>query len=242
MVKSKINHKTGSALLITLLIVAVLAVVAFGSGQIFVLDRVITTAFEDTQTAYYGAQAGIEEGMRQFLANRNIEGLIVTPQLAVGSIEKLEISYKTLNPNFGPLAKDETLELETANIASSNSSLTIRATWSAINSSTYLQVGRIDSTTDSFNQVVNLATQLNQEEVIPLQTTTVKVRIKALGNNISQLTVSAGTTKIDSLKTTISSTGKFGTAKRKLEAVIDRRTGTLIGIFDYALLSQQTIQ
>ncbi len=53
-------------------------------------------------------------------------------------------------------------------------------------------------------------------------------------------TVSA-TSLIDSGITVIESTGYFGNAKRKLLAKIDRRSGTVLGIYDYALFSLEQL-
>jgi hypothetical protein len=46
---------------------------------------------------------------------------------------------------------------------------------------------------------------------------------------------------VDTGETTIESIGTFGQVKRKLQAKIDRTSGTLIGIFDFALFSQTGI-
>lgn len=235
--------KKGSSLIISLLVIAVLATVALGFGRLFVLDSSIARSFEDTQQAYYAAQAGIEEGMRQFIANRNLDQQNVSaPSLPQGQVEKLSVAYKSENPEFTGLAKDSVLELDTSDLESKGAvSIFMFITWQLPGPNAYLQVGRINKLNGSFEQIVCSGTEGTCR--IPLVNTG-QVRIKPIGSAINKLVVSTqpDSLALDTGVTVISSSGQFRLARRKLEAKVDRKTGTLLSIFDYALLSQQSIQ
>ena len=69
-----------------------------------------------------------------------------------------------------------------------------------------------------------------------------EIRFKPVKTDIIYSLVSTDGGLVDSQVTHIESTGYFGDAKRKVVAKIDRQTNQLIGIFDYALYSQEAIK
>ncbi len=67
------RKKRGSAILIVMLLVTVLATVALSVGYLTLAEVTIETNSEDGVMAYYAAEAGIEDGLEMFRNNRNVE-------------------------------------------------------------------------------------------------------------------------------------------------------------------------
>ncbi|MBI4185824.1 hypothetical protein HY524_02160 [Candidatus Berkelbacteria bacterium] len=71
-----------------------------------------------------------------------------------------------------------------------------------------------------------------------------KLRIKPFGDDLIKydLKISTGssTSALDSRLTNIEVTGYFGSAKRKLKLTLDRESGSILPIYDYALFSETT--
>lgn len=207
--------KKASALVISLLIIAVLATLAFGTGRIFVSQANITTAFEQTQGAFYAAQGKLESGIFEFRKDRDFEI----------SEDGLDVVYRSPNADF-TIKKDQTLELSTKGL---NDGKIAISNWGE---ATYLQITEIN-VGGPFGQAL-LQKPAPSYNISP---NAVSIRLKPLGEEI-KLTVAADPPGIDSGTTTVTATGQKGRAKRKLEIKIDRSTDTLLGLFDYALLAE----
>lgn len=60
------TNRRGSALIITMLIIAAISAAAFGIARIFLADVRVATSIEDSQKAFYAAEGGIEEGLLRY--------------------------------------------------------------------------------------------------------------------------------------------------------------------------------
>ena len=67
------SHTRGFALLLTLVVVSVIGVVAFGVGRLTLTEFRQTMRFQDSQNALQAAEAGIEDGLVRFRFNRDTE-------------------------------------------------------------------------------------------------------------------------------------------------------------------------
>ena len=71
--QSEKSHTRGFALLLTLVVVSVIGVVAFGVGRLTLTEFRQTMRFQDSQNALQAAEAGIEDGLVRFRYDRNVE-------------------------------------------------------------------------------------------------------------------------------------------------------------------------
>ncbi len=97
---SLITHHfaSGSALLITLLIVSVISAAAFGVGKLTLQNVGLTGSLEDSTVAYQVARAGIEEGLLRWRYDHAFE----TGDPA-GSTEALTQTFRTILPAYDSL-------------------------------------------------------------------------------------------------------------------------------------------
>jgi len=65
--------KSGSAMVITLLLLATVGSISFAVGRLFVLDLAMSRIYDDSVVAYYAAESGIEEGLLRYRFNKNAE-------------------------------------------------------------------------------------------------------------------------------------------------------------------------
>ncbi len=65
--------KSGSAMVITLLLLATVGSISFSIGRLFVLDLTLSRIQDDSVVAYYAAESGIEEGLLRYRFNKNAE-------------------------------------------------------------------------------------------------------------------------------------------------------------------------
>ncbi len=63
----------GSAMVITLLLLATVGSISFAIGRLFILDLAISQVYDDSTVAYYAAESGIEEGLLRYRFNKNTE-------------------------------------------------------------------------------------------------------------------------------------------------------------------------
>jgi len=73
----------GFALLLTLVVVSVIGVVAFGVGRLTLTEFRQTVRFQDSQDALQTAEAGIEDGLVRFRFNRDTE--VPSGQVVMGA-------------------------------------------------------------------------------------------------------------------------------------------------------------
>lgn len=67
------NQQSGSALIITILLVTVLAAIAFSTSRLTISEIIQTGQLEDSELAYQAAEAGVEMGLLLYRYNRNSE-------------------------------------------------------------------------------------------------------------------------------------------------------------------------
>ncbi len=65
--------KNGSAMVITLLLLATVGSISFAIGRLFILDLTISRIYDDSVVAYYAAESGVEEGLLRYRLNKNSE-------------------------------------------------------------------------------------------------------------------------------------------------------------------------
>lgn len=74
--------KKGSAMVITLLLLATVGSISFAVGRLFILDIAVSQMYDDSVIAYYAAESGIEEGLLRYRFNKNSEiepGIVSKP-------------------------------------------------------------------------------------------------------------------------------------------------------------------
>lgn len=67
------KRKSGSAIIIAFLLMAVVSGTAFAIARLFYLDTAAGGLYENSTVAYYAAESGIEEGMLRYRFNRNAQ-------------------------------------------------------------------------------------------------------------------------------------------------------------------------
>lgn len=261
------KSKNGTALILTLLVVAILSTVAFGVGRVFVSRARIATAFEDTQGAFYDAQSYMEVGLLVSRFQRyNIEGnisgrLLNSPELN----RSVEGRYKKIDLLVESLEQDQTFEFEApTNVGTLPMDITWDTAKKPLIGQGGLQITSIEttnsavinfkckyfSTTTGFTCLVPPdKTMINLPIDNPTTSKTI-IRIKPIGGRIQSLCVHDGdhdclnTTGrlIDSGIYTITAKGKYRNTARQLEVKINRQNGRLSGFFDYALISRDSIR
>lgn len=274
-VTSRHQARKGSAILIAILMVTVLATIAFSVGQITYADIKMAAGIEDASIAYHAAEAGIEDGLLRWRYNHNIE----TPTVATnvnridlsgdngGSVNNgidpktpldnpehtyydLRISYRqekvgdmnNIANSPYTLAQDEVLEL-----AGDPEAAAITVTFkyvlgSTSNTNYYLsiRVYNEDGSLNEANSTINDITKLNAQIANGIQITIPKkgkARIKPWNIGLKYAMQADAGHKVDSGETLIESTGHYGSVKRKLVARINRKSGQIIGIYDFVLFS-----
>ena len=63
----------GSALIISMLLIAAVGGIAFGIGRLLFIESTMAALYENGAVAYYAAESGIEEGFLRYRYNRNAE-------------------------------------------------------------------------------------------------------------------------------------------------------------------------
>lgn len=66
-------RKSGSAIIIAFLLMAVVSGTAFAIAKLFYLDTSLGGLYENSTVAYYAAESGVEEGLLRYRYNRNAE-------------------------------------------------------------------------------------------------------------------------------------------------------------------------
>lgn len=159
------------------------------------------------------------------------------------------------NGKIPALKKDDTIEYEVSEFVEEGSS-TINLNWvfedkiiDIVNSKQNFEVFALDDTGNlKSRRLYSPAFSLQAQKgfVFPFELKGgTKLRIKPLGDDVDQYTLKvppAYQSKIalDSRITNLEVTGYFGLAKRKLRLTLDRASGSILPIYDYALFSQTT--
>lgn len=73
MIKLRKINQEGNALIVTLLVISVLASIAFTTSRLAISELRQTTQLEDSEMAYQSAEAGIESGLLLFRYNQDVE-------------------------------------------------------------------------------------------------------------------------------------------------------------------------
>lgn len=72
----------GSALIISMMLIATVGAVAFGIAKLLFADTAISATYENGAVAYYAAESGIEEGFLRYKYNMNAEVPIGQPEVS----------------------------------------------------------------------------------------------------------------------------------------------------------------
>ncbi|TSC92858.1 MAG: hypothetical protein CEN91_354 [Candidatus Berkelbacteria bacterium Licking1014_85] len=244
------NHKKqkGSALIIALLIISTLAVVSFGSNRIFLSALKTSDLYAQTPFAYYAAESGLEKALLDYKENNDIEREIIDSE--INSVAKQTYSlirtYKgsqfggdDVNNDNYKITKDDYKEIDLTGLSG-----TIDITWSWSDASVGKGIEFI--TVDNLNRKVSLPQETfppDSDYSYTVSQDDIKLRIIPRGSGVNGLkAVIHEGGQIDSGIYTITSTGKYQNTNRKLQATIDRRGGTLLNIFDFALYAVDNIE
>jgi hypothetical protein len=253
-----ITRQRGSALVLSMLVVAAVSAAAFGISRIFLADVRMAASTESSLKSFYLAEAGVEEGLLRYRVDRNNLNLnnanasrsltegsyrMATTFLTTGDLSTVidaAHAFDTLrestdgNSDFpnGDVPDAQTVEI----YADSNAGdVTVKWQWSGSlpPADCGVEITSVRSN-GAFDKVL----------IAPSQTTGTSpsasraaIRAKPLCGTLDWLAFGAGS-PIGRTIQTIDSTGTSGFAKRKLTAVVNRRTGSLVGIFDYVLGSE----
>lgn len=248
----------GSALLIAMIMVAAISAAAFGLGKLLLSDIRITSSLEDSTAAFYAAEAGIEHGLLKFRIDRTTE--ITTPisvNLGSGRTYTMTTVYRKVNPpavtvgcgQTGPafIPQDCSLEFSTINPSNGNplsGNFSVSWVWRSqppdINRGG-LEWTRVLTTGDICSDCRQLVAP-SASSVVVSTANTKAIRIKPVGGTLNSVSVrSTANEPVDSRVTTIEAVGTVGSAKRKLQALVDRDSGTIIGLFDFVVSSEQDV-
>lgn len=288
--------KNGSALIFVLIIIAGIVTVTIGGQRLSLVQFNQATRQEDNTFAYYGARAGIEDGLLRFRHQRNVqtgEGKVhrfdVTAGVSAGEVEESVISSSNIDGFYDPTHQyyDLSIDYKTdliGNFAFDGDAPTlerdkeIQLTGFPKDSGLdtyYLRYGfkfvenKPNECDNAFVQIQQITETGTSPIYAQVQAPSVagkfisnvngsNMPIKSSGNLASYVrirpyhcdvkyafTTTTGTNtesggpEFDSLITKITATGYFGKAKRTLQAQIDRKSGTLINIYDFNLYSGQ---
>lgn len=260
----------GSALIITMLVVAAISTAAFGISRIFLADVRVAASLENALKSYYSAEAGVEEGLVRYRIDRGDDTLnnvtnslsrpvgqqgrydLTTTYLTSGNLTAGRIggayAFDTIgeypeNPEFagppiGAVRQDETVEVATPTAET----VTVHWRWQGGVGPANRECG-VEITTlrpdGQFNKILNRNTDdVNRENIVYSGATA--LRVKPLCRSLDWLAFSGGG-PIGRTVQTIEATGFAGSAKRKLQSIVNRRSGSLVGIFDFVLGSEEDL-
>lgn len=271
----KHRFQKGSAILIALFIMASLGVITLSASRIYMGEAKTTSSLTDSTSAYFGAQAALEEQLYNYqkdgdfqlssecdsridatgcpaLSTHGMKDLRTLPNTAVSRGQTYyfatvdSIDCKSATPC--PLEKDQTgqIIIPAHNDITPHNDITLKWQWDAGSDRllriSYIQGGvyqhEINSTVVPASETSHILANNSDEEAIyrfrPVD--------KTMGSNIKYWFESSdpGAT-IDNMKTEIIAQGEYNNTKRQLKAVLERNSGELNSIFDYTILSQDSI-
>ena len=237
------KFQLGAALLITMLLIGSVGALALAVSRIILSELKITTSYSDSVVAYQAAEAGIEDGLLKFRFNRNIEQDLQPVSMNNGAKYDLNINYKNQDGKVtGELKKDESIELDV-----SNKPFPISIDWhgktkpGGVKHTGWVEWRILGSNnTESEWHLIPLSDAASSDGSGVISATVLNpqiLRIKFLSKeDDAAITYTLSSAKaLDSTKTKIESLGIYGKSQRKLVAEIDRKSGAIIGIFDYTL-------
>ena len=237
--------KSGAALLITMLLIAGVGALALAVARIVLSEIRISGNYADSIVAYEAAEAGIEKGLLEFRYNRNIEGdtsnnTSFHKDLANDGTYDLDISYKDQDGEIGgTLDKDDSIELDI-----SQNSQPISIEW---NGDSGWVEWRVLGDTAEWDTIPDIPDPNNPTpytsgsgSISPIIVSGSRkiLRIKYLSQEGNDAKISYTITSsepLDTGVTKVESVGTYGKTRRKLVAEIDRKSGAILGIFDYTL-------
>lgn len=264
----------GSALIITMLVVAAISTAAFGMSRIFLADVRVAGSLEDSLKGYYLTEAGDEEGLLRYRIDRNNEQSLnqippaspVTRSFAGGNY-KMSTTFLTTGPlsarvlgdhsfdtigefnagntDFqgppaGEVPQDETVEVTTP---SGSGQIAVRWRWqggvSPANPECGVEITSVLSG-GNFDKVLNTTAGPEAEQPIPETGGRTSLRVKPFCKGLDWLAFGAAQ-PIGRTLQVVESTGTLGRAKRKLQATVNRRSGSIVGLFDFVLGSEEDI-
>jgi Tfp pilus assembly protein PilX len=248
-------RRKGSALLIAMIVITAISAAAFGLAKLLLSDIRITSSLEDSTAAYYAAEAGIEHGLLKFRIDRTTEVPVsapVTVTLAGGRSYTMTSVYRQVNPpatttGCGQAAPNYIPENCSLEFSTSLMNGNLRVSWVWRSAPSDINRGGLEWT-----RVLDDGTicATCRELMAPSSTSatistgnTSAIRVKPVGGTLTSVSVSSsqGGESVDSRISTIESVGTVGLAKRKLQALVDRDSGTIIGLFDFVVSSGEDV-
>jgi len=253
------NLEKGATLLLTVILTGIIMTSALALGFLGLSEIRQVRALSSGVSAYYAAEIGMEEALLEFKNNRDVDrcligcGELSTDQPLVGTTASgssyiTTIKWKGEQFTLAQWKKDEPIQINIESV-----SKPIKISWDA----TVNPLENIEQTvikSDGTLANIDMNGKYLRKNIIPsffinpIVNVNKILRLRFFGNNspqyVSNLVINTDDPKdpnIDTGKTIITSIGGFRGVQRKLETIIDRRTGTILGMFDYTLYSQSDL-
>ncbi|MBI2263060.1 pilus assembly PilX N-terminal domain-containing protein [Candidatus Berkelbacteria bacterium] len=234
--------KKGSALIISLLAITAITAAIFGAASLTVLEMRQSRRAEDSQIAFYAAEAGIERGLMAYRGDKNNRSFGSFSSWAdLSNSAKYQWKSNFLGDKFNKTTEikvDEAMEVNLE--GQSLTSVNIGWSWQGTPDITAkIEVIKVFVGGVSDLKFIGGPSQSSESnfDVVNVQ----KLRLRPLKTGLSGLNIvptsSNSSQKIDTGATTIESIGTAGSVQRRLVATVDRQSGALISVFDYALVT-----
>ena len=261
------THRSGAALIITLLMVAAVSGITFFASRLAIREIIIMSKFEDSMKAYYIAEAGIEQGLLMRKENPDVElsaectakncqnkptnttGTPVAITVDTNSKYDLKIWHRVVGTESSCLKKDEASEYDISGLG------TITLSIDSMTGNDYFEYFVIDSSNnidyankDLLCSLSNPGTNCSHKLSANISSGAgKKLRLHYYNSTLDSASqvcyhISAGAqTPIDSRTHIIESTGTYANNKRKIRVEIDRNSGKIMSIFDFVLFGNKEI-
>lgn len=227
------KKQSGSALLIALVMISTVTVISLAANRLYLSNSKINRLYSQTPFAYYAAESGLEEAFLAIKNDKNTTTSITASNADLKSSYAVTLSYLGDNYYLPYLNQDDYAEIDVINLQGKN--IEMKWDWTSPTGEARLMAG--SSASDPFAAITP-----DSDAVKNIAAGQEKIKISPRGQAIKNLFVKATDgSKIDSGKMTIVSAGIFQNTSRKLEAVVDRQSGSLLNIFDFAVFSQKDI-
>jgi len=254
----KFNHKKGSSLIIAVLLIGVVSVVSFGVSSLTMNDMKLHRLFVGSGESYYGAESTMEEALLEVKNDRNYS----TTGPVNSAINGGDLTANHIATYYGDyfyiekIKKDDFVDVLLGVDYATGDELCIARfdTNDPIIQITENGGGGVLNRT-------NIYPVSNPAQYAIINNGPVSIRINFIGPEVNNLYIKStddncsnidistleklknsiiGLNKkydIDTGSLTIKATGTYKNLNRQLQATIDRKSGTLLNIFDFTLYS-----
>jgi hypothetical protein len=246
---TKLKTQSGSAILIALFIMATLGVLAFSTSKVYISEIRTTTNLNYSIAAYYAAEGSLERSLLAYRLNPNQEIPVTgsgfaTPITLTNSAQlSQKMKYLGATQIGAAVAQDDTRQIT---LDGSGPSAKLSWVWGSQLTNTLenrgLRITYIDPITGDQLPTEPIFMPMSAPGTnLSLPTNPTIIRIRPIGVGLASYTVTPASGTIDTGISTIDALGEYGGVKRQLEAKIDRASNRLQSIFDYTILTKDSI-